>query len=119
MMNKRHARARRGLKTKALIRSSNRPRLVVYRSAIHIYAQIIVPGDKGDTVVVSASTLDNTLKSQLKGTKVERAEQVGKLLAERAKEKKIVEVAFDRAGYRYHGRVKALAAGARSAGLDF
>lgn len=118
-MNKQHARARRGLKTKALIRSSSRPRLVVYRSAAHIYAQITVPAEKGDTVLVSASTLEKALKSELKGTKTEKAEQVGKLLAERAKEKKILQVAFDRAGYRYHGRVKALAASARSAGLDF
>lgn len=118
-MNKRQARTRRGLKTKALIRSSSRPRLVVYRSAVHIYAQIVVPGEKGDTVVVAVSTLDKALKPELKGTKVEKAGLVGKMLAERAKDKKITQVAFDRAGYRYHGRVKALAHAARSAGLDF
>ena len=118
-MNKQQARNRRGLKGKIIIRLSKRPRLIVYRSGIHMYSQIIVPGDKGDLVLVAASTIDKELKAQLTGNKCEQANQVGKLLAKRAKEKNLTEVAFDRAGYKYHGRVKALAEGAREAGLNF
>ncbi|HHF7346678.1 TPA: 50S ribosomal protein L18 [Legionella feeleii] len=118
-MNKQKARTRRGLKAKAILRHSSRPRLVVYRSGVHIYSQIVTRGEKGDVVLVSSSTLDKELKAALKGTKVERAQQVGKLLGQRAKAKKIIDVSFDRAGYKYHGRVKALAEGAREAGLNF
>jgi large subunit ribosomal protein L18 len=118
-MNKYKARVRRGLKAKARLRYSSRPRLVVHRSGSHIYSQIVVRSEKGDKVIVSASTLDKELRSTLTGTKVQQAQLVGKLLGERAKANKIVAVSFDRAGYRYHGRVKALADGAREAGLDF
>ena len=118
-MNKEQARIRRGLKTKAVIRNSKRPRLVVTRSGMNIYAQIIVPGEQGDLVIVSCSTLDKSVRESLTGTKSEKAYQVGKVLAERAKEKNLVDVAFDRSGYKYHGRVKALAHGAREAGLNF
>jgi large subunit ribosomal protein L18 len=118
-MNKQQARNRRGLKTKAIIRQSKRPRLTVHRSGVHMYSQIIVSGEKGDMVLVSASTLDKELKPKLKGNKCEQAHQVGKLLAERAKEKQLIDVAFDRNGYKYHGRVEALAKGAREAGLNF
>ncbi|MDP3560810.1 MAG: 50S ribosomal protein L18 [Legionellaceae bacterium] len=120
-MNKDIARQRRAKKTRAVIRSSksNRPRLVVHRSGSHIYSQIITDGELGDLVLVSASTLDKELKTTLEGNKSEQAIQVGKLLATRAKEKNIEYVAFDRAGYRYHGRVKALAQGAREGGLNF
>ena len=118
-MNKQHARNRRGLKTKAIIRQSKRARLTVYRSGSHIYSQIVVSGNNGDQVIVSASTLDKELKLTLTGNKCEQAVQVGKLLARRAKEKNLSDVAFDRAGYKYHGRVKALAEGAREAGLNF
>jgi large subunit ribosomal protein L18 len=118
-MNKHHARKRRGLKTKAIIKQSNRPRLTVHRSGVHIYSQIIVRGDQGDQVVVSASTLDKELRADLTGNKCDQANQVGQLLAKRALEKKLHDVAFDRAGYKYHGRVKALATGARDAGLNF
>lgn len=118
-MNKQQARTRRSLKTKAIIRQSKRPRLVVHRSGSNIYAQIIVAGDLGDLVLASASTLDAELKSKLTGKKSEQAFQVGKSLALRAKEKNVSDVAFDRAGYKYHGRVKALADGAREAGLNF
>ncbi len=119
MMNKQIARTRRSLKTKAIIRQSKRPRLVVHRSGSNIYSQIIVCGADGDHVLVSASTLDKELRKTLTGNKSEQANQVGKLLAQRAKEKNILDVAFDRAGYRYHGRVKSLADGAREAGLNF
>ena len=118
-MNKQKARNRRGLKTKIIIRQSNRPRLVVHRSGSHLYAQIIVPGEKGDITMVSASTLDKELKPNLSQKKSDQAVQVGQLIAKRAKEKELCVVAFDRAGYKYHGRVKALAEGAREAGLNF
>ena len=118
-MNKQKARIRRSLKTRAIIRQSNRPRLVVNRSGSNIYAQIILAGEQGDLVLVSASTLDSELKSQLTGKKAEQANQVGKHIALRALEKNICDVAFDRSGYKYHGRVKALAEGAREAGLNF
>lgn len=119
MKNKYDARKRRAVKATAIIRQSKRPRLVVFRSVAHIYAQIIVCGEKGDVVVASASTVDKELKATLTGNKCDMASQVGKLLATRAKEKNICEVGFDRAGNKYHGRVKALAEAAREAGLDF
>jgi len=119
-MNKEAGRIRRGLKAKAIQRNrSSRPRLVVFRSARHVFAQIVVRGEMGDTVIVSASTVDKEIRPSLKGTKVEQALQVGKLLGARAKAKNVIDISFDRAGYKYHGRVKALAEGAREAGLNF
>lgn len=119
-MNKQNSRNRRGLKTKALIRKSGRARLVVYRSGVHIYSQIIQADKLGDKVLVACSTVDKELRANLSGKcKVEQATLVGTFLGKRAKEQGITEVAFDRAGYKYHGRVKALADGAREAGLDF
>jgi large subunit ribosomal protein L18 len=118
-MNKREARLRRGLKTKAIIKNSTRARLVVYRSLTNIYAQIVVRGPNGDEVLISSSTLDAELKPSLNGNKVSQANQVGQLLGKRATEKSISDVAFDRSGYKYHGRIKALADGAREAGLNF
>ena len=118
-MNKQQARTRRSLKTRHIIRASKRPRLVVHRSGSNIYAQIIVSGEKGDVVLASSSTLDTLLKPELTGNKSEQAVQVGKSIALRALEMNVSDVAFDRAGYKYHGRVKALAEGAREAGLNF
>jgi large subunit ribosomal protein L18 len=119
-MNKHNSRNRRGLKAKALIRKSGRARLVVYRSGTHIYSQIIQADTLGDKVLVVSSTIDKELRASLSGKcKVDQAALVGALLGKRAKDKGITEVAFDRAGYKYHGRVKALAEGAREAGLDF
>jgi len=119
-MNKSNSRSRRGLKAKALIRKSGRARLVVYRSGIHIYSQIVESEPLGDKVIVVCSTNDKELRASLTGKcKVEQANLVGKLLGKRANEKGITQVAFDRAGYKYHGRVKALAEGAREAGLEF
>lgn len=119
-MNKQKTRERRGLKAKALIRKSGRARLVVYRSSTHIYTQILQADQNGDKVLVVCSTNDKELRASLVGKcKVEQATLVGKLLGKRASEKGITQVAFDRAGYKYHGRVKALAEGAREAGLDF
>ena len=119
-MNKNVSRKRRALKTRAIIRTnSTRMRLVVSRSNPNIYAQIIETNPNGDLVMVSASTLDKDLKPQLSGNKKEHAYLVGKLLAERAALKNIIDVAFDRAGYKFHGRVKSLADGAREGGLNF
>lgn len=120
-MNKELARKRRATKTRAIIRNtkSQRLRLVVSRSNPNIYAQIIETQPTGDRVLVAASTLDKELKIKLSGSKKDHAFQVGRLLAERAKAKNIIEVAFDRAGYKYHGRVKSLAEGARDGGLNF
>tara|TARA_Y100000588_G_scaffold366320_1_gene431906 strand:+ start:144 stop:500 length:357 start_codon:yes stop_codon:yes gene_type:complete len=118
-MDKHSARARRGRKTTYMIRQSGRPRLVVYKSASHIYAQIIEQRADGDAVLASASTVDKELKQSLDGDKKQKAQSVGKLLAERAKKVNVGVVAFDRRGYKYHGRVKALADAAREGGLDF
>ncbi len=120
-MNKDIARKRRARKVKAVIHGSksNRPRLVVHRSGTHIYSQIVQVGENGDLVIASASTLDRELKGTLSGNKVQQAAAVGKLIAKRAQEKNIIDVAFDRAGYKYHGRVKALAEAAREGGMNF
>lgn len=95
-----------------------RPRLNVYRSLEEIYAQVI--DDEAGFTLASASTIDQELREKLaKLTKTEQAKAVGKLVADRAKAKGITKVIFDRGGYRYMGRVKALADGAREAGLEF
>ena len=99
-------------------RANGRARLSVFRSGKHIYAQII--DDGRGTTLASASSLDNDLKSKLKGGgSVDSAGEVGKLIATRAKDVGIAEVIFDRGPYLYHGRVKALAEAAREAGLAF
>lgn len=119
-MNKHTSRLRRSQKAKRIIAKSNRPRVVVYRSSQHTYAQIVTPSENGDMVLVSCSTIDKELKGTLAGKKKsEQASLVGALLAKRAVGKGIAEVAFDRAGYKYHGRVKALAEAAREHGLNF
>ncbi|MEK7328992.1 MAG: 50S ribosomal protein L18 [Chloroflexota bacterium] len=95
-----------------------RPRLNVYRSLSNIFAQVI--DDEAGHTLVSASTVDKELKAKLEGKrKLEQAQLVGAAIAERALAKGLKVVVFDRAGYRYHGRVKALAEAARGAGLDF
>lgn len=116
--------ARRRAKAKSRVRkkisgSSDIPRLSVYRSGSHIYAQII--NDENHATLTSASSLDKEIRSQLKDdmNKSETAKTVGKALAERAKEAGIKSVVFDRNGYIYTGRVKALADAAREAGLEF
>lgn len=91
-------------------------RLTVYRTPRHIYAQIIAP--EGGRVLASASTLDKDLRGGATGN-VDAASKVGALIAERAKEAGVASVAFDRSGYKYHGRVKALAEAAREGGLEF
>lgn len=102
---------------KSLSGSSERPRLCVFRSAKHIYAQVI-DDTKGFTIA-SASTLDDEISNEIKKKKIEKAVEVGKLIAKKAKEKGITKVVFDRNGYLYHGRVKAVSDGARENGLEF
>lgn len=98
--------------------TASKPRLSVYISLKHVYAQLI--DDEAGRTLVSASTLDKELKETLKDkTLTEKAKAVGKLIAERALAKGISEAVFDRGGYKYHGRVKALADEARNAGLKF
>jgi large subunit ribosomal protein L18 len=111
---RRTARVRRAVKHAA----SGRARLSVFRSSKHIYAQVI-DDTKGETVV-AASSLEKSLRENLKtGANIDAAKAVGKLLAERAQEKGVKDVVFDRGGYLYHGRVKALGDAAREAGLNF
>ena len=108
---KRHERIRLHLEG-----SAERPRLAVFRSNSHIYAQVI--DDASGTTLAAASTVEKELRGS-KATKAEEAASIGKLIAERAKAAGIDRVVFDRAGYRYHGRIKSLADAARDAGLDF
>ena len=96
--------------------TGERPRLNVYRSLNHIYAQVI--DDSAGRTLAAASSLEPELKGG-KQTKVDEAKVVGRLVAERARTAGVAQVVFDRAGYRYHGRVKTLADAAREAGLDF
>jgi len=111
-------RLRRARRTRAKIRDLSVDRLTIYRTPRHIYAQII--DSTGGHVVASASTLDQDLRSSVKSTgNKDAAAVIGKAIAERAKSAGIEKVAFDRAGFKYHGRVKALADAAREAGLQF
>ena len=109
-------RQKRALKTRSKINLLEKSRLTVFRSNSHIYAQIISEG--GSKVLAAASTLESDVRNDNNGN-LEAASKVGKLVAERAIEKGIAKVAFDRSGYKYHGRVKALAEAAREAGLTF
>ncbi len=113
------ARLRRKKRIRKKIRGTpERPRLCVYRSLKHIYAQVI--DDEQGITIVAASTLSPEIRSEVSSLKkTEAAKIVGKLIGQKALEKGIKKVAFDRNGYLYHGRVKALADGAREAGLDF
>ena len=109
-------RQKRATKTRSKIELSENNRLTVFRSNSHIYAQVST--FDGSEVIASASTTESSVKSENNGN-IEAASKVGKLIAERAKDKGIEKVAFDRSGYKYHGRVKALAESAREAGLSF
>ena len=118
MRDKKLARTRRGLKTRRKLAELNAVRLTVHRSNSHIYAQVI--DAEGAKVLVSASTLERDIRgAQAKGGSVGAATAVGKRIAEKAKQLGIESVAFDRSGYKYHGRVKALAEAARENGLKF
>ena len=118
MISKNDARLRRARQTRIRIRNNGAVRLTVHRSNGHIYAQITSPA--GDKVLASASSLEKDMRGQVKhGSTRKAAEMVGQRIAAKAKEKGIEKVAFDRAGYKYHGRVKALAEAARAGGLKF
>ena len=116
MSAKKTSRLRRAKRARRKIFELGKTRLTVHRSPRHIYAQIIAP--EGDRVLAQASTLDESLRSGNTGNSA-AAGKVGALIAERAKAAGVTEVAFDRSGYKYHGRVKALAEAAREAGLEF
>jgi len=118
MVEKGQARLRRARKTRLKLREIDAVRLTVYRTNSHIYAQIIAPG--GDQVLASASTLEKEVRGRIaNGGNVKAAEVVGQRIAEKAKRAGLESVSFDRSGYRYHGRVKALAEAARAGGLKF
>ena len=116
MSVKNESRLRRARKARQRMRRQGVSRLSVHRTPRHIYAQVFSPD--GDRVLASASTLDSSLRSGTTGN-VDAASAVGKLVAERAVAAGVGKVAFDRSGYKYHGRVKALADAAREGGLDF
>lgn len=114
---RRHKRIR-----KRVIGTEERPRLVIYKGLKHIYAQLVIDPPVGTAkVITGASTLSPEIREKVKElkTKTERARLVGKLIAERAKKLNVTKVVFDRAGYKYIGRVKALAEAARESGLEF
>lgn len=115
-MDKNQNRLRRARRTRAKIRELGVPRLSVHRTAQHIYAQVIAAD--GGTVIVSASSTQANVRKSLKSTgNIEAAQAVGKAIADKAKSAGVEQVAFDRSGFRYHGRIKALADAAREQGL--
>ena len=116
MNQKKTSRMRRARRGRMMMRELRAVRLNVNRTPRHIYAQVISPA--GDRVLAHASTLDKSLRGGATGN-VEAAAKVGALIAERARSAGVSEVAFDRSGYKYHGRVKALADAAREGGLEF
>ncbi len=117
-MDKKTSRQRRARRTRAHIRELGVHRLSIHRTSRHIYAQVIDP--TGGKVIASASTLDKGVRGDVShGGNVAAATTVGRLIAERARQAGIEQVAFDRSGFKYHGRVKALADSARENGLSF
>jgi len=121
MLSKKQQRIRRSKQTRVRIATQRAARLTVFRSNLHIYASVI--SDDGEKVLATASTAEAEVRKELgaagKGGNAAAASIIGRRIAERAKAAGIEKVAFDRAGYAYHGRVKALAAAAREAGLQF
>lgn len=116
-MDKKAARIRRATRARRKLQELGATRLVVHRTPRHIYAQVIAPN--GSETLVAASTTEKAIIEQLKNTGNKEAAVVGKIVAERALEKGIKVVSFDRSGFQYHGRVQALADAAREAGLQF
>ncbi len=117
-VNKKASRMRRAAKTRAKISELHIPRLTIHRTNCHIYAQVI--SECGTRVLAAASTLEAALRSQVSsGGNVEAAKLVGMLIGQRAVSRGIEKIAFDRSGFKYHGRVQALAEAARDAGLKF
>lgn len=118
MSKKRETRIRRATRARAKIKELGFHRLTVHRTPRHIYAQVIAPN--GSDVVAAASTVQATVKGGVKNTgNIEAATAVGKMIADKAKAAGVTKVAFDRSGFKYHGRVKALADAARENGLEF
>ena len=121
MLNKKDQRLRRSRQTRGRIAQQNAVRLTVFRSNLHIYASVVA--SDGASVLASASTAEKEVREQLgaagKGGNTAAASIIGKRIAEKAKAAGIEKVAFDRSGFAYHGRVKALAEAAREAGLQF
>lgn len=118
MIDRKKSRLRRARQTRAKIAELKTVRLCVHRTNLHIYAQVI--SASGDRVLAAASTLDPEVRKELPvGGNVKAAEVIGRLIAERAQKAGIGEVAFDRSGFKFHGRVKALAEAARAGGLKF
>jgi large subunit ribosomal protein L18 len=120
MSGKKQSRLRRARKARGKIRQLHASRLCVFRTSKHIYAQVIEPTVGGDNVIACASTLDSSVRNNgdTKTGNASAAELVGALIAERAKQAGVTRVAFDRSGFKYHGRVKALADAARAGGLE-
>ena len=117
-MDKKQSRMKRALKLRSKIKKISATRLSIHKTAQHIYAQVI--SADGSKTLASASTTQVEIKSSLKGTgNVIAAAEVGKIIAQKAIAAGVVEVAFDRSGFKYHGRIKALADAAREAGLKF
>ena len=116
MNEKTVSRLRRARKSRARMKAAEAVRLTVHRTPRHIYAQVL--NATGDKVLAAASTLDKTLRDGATGNQA-AASEVGKLIAQRAKDAGVTRVAFDRSGFRYHGRVKSLAEAARENGLEF
>ncbi len=117
-MNKKDSRQRRARRSRAKIRELGVARLSIHRTPQHIYAQVIAPD--GGTIMAAASTLQKEMRDALDGTgNIAAAAMVGRAIAEKAKAAGITRVAFDRSGFQYHGRVKALAEAARENGLEF
>ncbi len=117
-MDKKTSRLKRALKMRSKIRKQSISRLTVHKTSKHIYAQVI--SDDGTQTLASASTVQASVKSTVKSTgNIDAASEVGRLIAEKAVAAGVTSVAFDRSGFKYHGRVKALADAAREAGLKF
>jgi large subunit ribosomal protein L18 len=118
MTKKKAGRVRRATSTRAKIKELGVNRLTIHRTPRHIYAQVIAPS--ADTVLASASSLDTEIRTALKnGGNVDAAKTIGKFIAQRAVKAGVKAVAFDRSGFKYHGRIKALADSAREHGLEF
>ena len=118
MNSKKNTRIRRAKRSRIKIRELGAHRLCIHRTPRHIYAQVISP--EGDKVLAAASTLDADVKSAVKNSgNIDAASAVGKAIAEKSKAAGVSSVAFDRSGFKYHGRVKALADAAREGGLEF
>jgi large subunit ribosomal protein L18 len=120
-MNKKESRVRRSLRTRKKIRSLEAVRLCVHKTGQHIYAQVICSdNEKGDRILASASTLEKEIRTRLSVTNNKAAAaEIGKLIAGRALKAGITKVAFDRSGFKYHGRIKSLADAAREEGIQF